>query len=469
MPDQPEGPGVDTEPPGAPPKKTGGGRVAQPPPASDSEKDSGLSGRGCVLSPSPGLGGLCPWGRPGLEVPVPWVGGLLSLGTPRAGGSLSPGLGFPVPGLGVPGARWGLTPTLADASSEDLSGREQTDTEEPPSTGTQLAPLRHPLTTLTPGHPFACLAPICLVHSLFLQQVMALCCRIRHRAPLAPRGSSTMLCRHWVGSAPRASGTGPLRHHATLALCGSGTVLLRHWAGSAPRNFGTGAALALGCSGTGLSQHHAAPVPPRAHTAPAPASLPAPSSLQPLALPPPPWQPAQLLLLQPLPPAAPRHEATAACHEATASVGSPGSRNRHLGATAELLRQQGLLAAALRTGTLLRQNRRTQREIVALRRQSRLLARVARDPRAWPRLCHALGGGDPLGPPTPCREPPAFGEGVGVGVRGEKGVPNASPPCVLPLRPWGPPGTGALNSTERRGGSPPGFADIELKEHLVRS
>ncbi|XP_063174611.1 proline-rich protein 36-like isoform X1 [Chroicocephalus ridibundus] len=296
MPDQPEGPGVDTEPPGAPPKKTGGGRVAQPPPASDSEKDSGLS----------------------------------------------------------------------DASSEDLSGREQTDTEEPPSTGTQPAPLRHPLTTLTPGHPFACLAPIYLVHSLFLQQ--------------------------------------------------------------------------------------------------------------PLALPPLPWQPAQLLLLQPPPPAAPRHEATvprheatAACHEATASVGSPGSRNRHLGATAELLRQQGLLAAALRTGTLLRQNRRTQREIVALRRQSRLLARVARDPRAWPRLCHALGGGDPLGPPTPCREPPAFGEGVGVGVRGEKGVPNASPPCVLPLRPWGPPGTGALNSTERRGGRPPGFADTELKEHLVRS
>ncbi|XP_074021300.1 uncharacterized protein [Numenius arquata] len=143
---------------------------------------------------------------------------------------------------------------------------------------------------------------------------------------------------------------------------------------------------------------------------------------QPLGLPPQPWQ---LLLLQPPLPAVPCHKAIAArcnatttCHEATTPatpVRSPGCRNRRLGATAELLQKGGLLAVALRTGALLRQNQRTQREIAALRRHIRLLAHAARDPRAWPRLCRALGGGSSLGPPAPCQEPPTFGEGVGAG------------------------------------------------------
>ncbi|XP_076220208.1 uncharacterized protein LOC143173987 [Aptenodytes patagonicus] len=139
---------------------------------------------------------------------------------------------------------------------------------------------------------------------------------------------------------------------------------------------------------------------------------------QPLGPPPEPWQPAQLLLLQPPPPTAPRHDATVTCHDATATaapVGSPGCRSQRLGATAELLRRGGLLAAALRTGALLRQNRRTQREIAALRRHARLLARAARDPRAWPRLHDTLRGGGPPVPPTPRQEPPAFGEGLGAG------------------------------------------------------
>ncbi|CAM9114408.1 unnamed protein product [Bubo scandiacus] len=108
MPAEPKGPGLATElpPPQSiprgPPKKTGGGWGAQPPPGSDSEKDSGFS----------------------------------------------------------------------DTSSEHLSGREQTDTEEPP--GTQLAPPQHPLTATAPGHPFARLAPVYLVHNLLLQQVPSL-------------------------------------------------------------------------------------------------------------------------------------------------------------------------------------------------------------------------------------------------------------------------------------------------------
>lgn len=81
----------------------------------------------------------------------------------------------------------------------------------------------------------------------------------------------------------------------------------------------------------------------------------------------------------------------------------------------EFLRWGGLLAAALRTGALLRQNRRTQREIATLRRHTRLLARATRDPRAWPRLRDALGGGGPPVPPNSCQEPPAFGEGLGAG------------------------------------------------------
>lgn len=70
--------------------------------------------------------------------------------------------------------RWGLTPTLADTSSEHLSGREQTDMEEPPGSGTQGSPPQHPATAPAPGHPFAHLAPVYLVHNLLFQQVMAL-------------------------------------------------------------------------------------------------------------------------------------------------------------------------------------------------------------------------------------------------------------------------------------------------------
>ncbi|GAB0206242.1 basic proline-rich protein-like [Grus japonensis] len=139
---------------------------------------------------------------------------------------------------------------------------------------------------------------------------------------------------------------------------------------------------------------------------------------QPLGAPPEPWQPARLLLLQPPPPSASHQDTAVARHDATATVapvGNPGCRSRRLGVTAELLRRGGLLAAALRTGALLRQNRRTQREIVALRRHTRLLARAACDPRVWPRLRDALGGGGPPVPPAPRQDPPAFGEGVGAG------------------------------------------------------
>ncbi|XP_039910017.1 basic proline-rich protein-like [Hirundo rustica] len=68
-----------------------------------------------------------------------------------------------------------------------------------------------------------------------------------------------------------------------------------------------------------------------------------------------------------------------------------------------------LAALALRTGALLRHNRRTQGDIATLRRHTRLLARATRDPRLWPRLCRLLG---PSGGP---REPRGFGEGAGGG------------------------------------------------------
>ncbi|XP_029861880.1 uncharacterized protein LOC115337663 [Aquila chrysaetos chrysaetos] len=189
---------------------------------------------------------------------------------------------------------------FSDTSSEHLSGREQTDTEEPPGSGTQGSPLQHPATPPAPGHPFTHLAPVYLVHNLLLQQ--------------------------------------------------------------------------------------------------------------PLGAPPEPWQPAQLLLLQPLSPAIPRQDTTAMA----APVGSPGCQNQRLGVTVEFLRWGGLLAVALRTGALLRQNRRTQREIATLRRHTRLLARATRDPRAWPRLRDARGGGPPV-PPNSRQEPRAFGEGLGAG------------------------------------------------------
>lgn len=69
MPAEPEVPGVATEPLHSvvPLKKTGDEWGAQAPQANNVEKDSGFSGKGCILS-------------------------------------LSPGLGVPVPGLGVPGA-----------------------------------------------------------------------------------------------------------------------------------------------------------------------------------------------------------------------------------------------------------------------------------------------------------------------------------------------------------------------------
>ncbi|XP_074786860.1 uncharacterized protein LOC141972777 [Athene noctua] len=188
---------------------------------------------------------------------------------------------------------------FSDTSSEHLSGREQTDAEEPP--GTELAQPLYLLATTAPSHPSARLAPVYLVHNLLLQQT--------------------------------------------------------------------------------------------------------------LGAPPEPWQPAQLLLIQPPLPAAP-HPA------ATAPAGTPECPNRHRGVTAELLRWGGVLAAALRTGALLRQNRRTQREIATLRRHARLLARAARDPRAWLRLCDALGGwdgGSPVSPGVPRQGPPAVGEGLGAG------------------------------------------------------
>ncbi|XP_069633561.1 uncharacterized protein [Haliaeetus albicilla] len=197
---------------------------------------------------------------------------------------------------------------FSDTSLEHLSGREQTDTEKPPGSGTQGSPPQHPATAPAPGHPFAHLAPVYLVHNLLLQQS--------------------------------------------------------------------------------------------------------------LGAPPEPWQPAQLLLLQPLSPTIPHHDATDACHDATATatpVGSSGCQNQRLGVTVEFLRWGELLAAALRTGALLRQNRRTQREIATLRRHTRLLARATRDPRTWPRLHDALGGGGPPVPPNSCQEPPAFGEGLGAG------------------------------------------------------
>ncbi|KAM9587584.1 uncharacterized protein ACIBXB_006993 [Morphnus guianensis] len=197
---------------------------------------------------------------------------------------------------------------FSDTSSEHLSGREQTDTEEPLGSSTQGSPPQHPATAPAPSHAFAHLAPIYLVHNLLLQQ--------------------------------------------------------------------------------------------------------------PLGAPPEPWQPAQLLLLQPPSPTIPHHNATDACHDATATatpVGSPGCQNQRLGVTVEFLRSGGLLTAALRTGALLQQNRRTQREIATLRRHTRLLAHAACDPHAWPRLRDALGGGGPLVPPNSCQEPPAFGEGLGAG------------------------------------------------------
>ncbi|XP_041315457.1 basic proline-rich protein-like [Pyrgilauda ruficollis] len=67
-----------------------------------------------------------------------------------------------------------------------------------------------------------------------------------------------------------------------------------------------------------------------------------------------------------------------------------------------------LAALALRTGALLRHNRRTQGDIATLRRHTRLLARATRDPRVWPRLCHLLG--HPAGAAGSHREPPAPGE-----------------------------------------------------------
>ncbi|XP_059728457.1 basic proline-rich protein-like [Haemorhous mexicanus] len=66
-----------------------------------------------------------------------------------------------------------------------------------------------------------------------------------------------------------------------------------------------------------------------------------------------------------------------------------------------------LAALALRTGALLRHNRRTQGDIATLRRHTRLLARATRDPRVWPRLCHLLG--HPAGAPGSHREPPGGG------------------------------------------------------------
>ncbi|XP_066426234.1 basic proline-rich protein-like [Molothrus aeneus] len=66
-----------------------------------------------------------------------------------------------------------------------------------------------------------------------------------------------------------------------------------------------------------------------------------------------------------------------------------------------------LAALALRTGALLRHNRRTQGDIATLRRHATLLARASRDPRVWPRLCHLLG--HPAGATGRHREPPGAG------------------------------------------------------------
>ncbi|XP_062368429.1 basic proline-rich protein-like [Cinclus cinclus] len=113
--------------------------------------------------------------------------------------------------------------------------------------------------------------------------------------------------------------------------------------------------------------------------------------------------PRPLLVLLRSPPAAvPVPEGTHPCHHPVSPAElSPCPRGspRFTGAL--------LAALALRTGALLRQNRRTQGDIATLRRHTRLLARATRDPRVWPRLCHLLAT---VGPSGNHREPPGFGE-----------------------------------------------------------
>ncbi|XP_066065076.1 cleavage and polyadenylation specificity factor subunit 6-like [Chamaea fasciata] len=116
----------------------------------------------------------------------------------------------------------------------------------------------------------------------------------------------------------------------------------------------------------------------------------------------PPGPARPLLLLLPAPPAAVAvagSEGTRRCPPVPPPELSPCPRGSLGGALLAVL--------ALRTGALLRHNRRTQGDIATLRRHTRLLARATRDPRVWPRLCHLLG---PSGGP---REPPGFGEGAG--------------------------------------------------------
>ncbi|XP_074990650.1 uncharacterized protein LOC142074101 [Calonectris borealis] len=151
MPVESQGPGVATElpptraPPEAPPKKTGDGWGAQPPLASESEKDSGFS----------------------------------------------------------------------DTSSEHLSRREQTDTEEPPGPGTQPALPQHPLTVPAPGHPFARLAPVYLVHNLLLQQPLG--------APLEPwQPAQLLLLQPPPPAAPRHDAAAA-RHDATVTVAPVGS------------------------------------------------------------------------------------------------------------------------------------------------------------------------------------------------------------------------------------------------------
>ena len=133
--------------------------------------------------------------------------------------------------------RWGLTPAPADTGSEHLSGRKQTDTEEPP--GTQPAPPQHSLTTPAPGHPFAHLAPVYLVHNLLLQQVTAPRCRIWHRAASAPCYTSTTQLWHGAAPARHCYSTRLVQRRVALAPCGSGTELVRHGATPAQHDSGT--------------------------------------------------------------------------------------------------------------------------------------------------------------------------------------------------------------------------------------
>ncbi|XP_031953787.1 basic proline-rich protein-like [Corvus moneduloides] len=122
--------------------------------------------------------------------------------------------------------------------------------------------------------------------------------------------------------------------------------------------------------------------------------------------------PRPLLVLLPAPPAAavPSPEGPLRCHPGPPGV--PAELSPCPPRMSPCARVPLLAALALRTGALLRHNRRTQRDIATLRRHTRLLARATSDPRLWPRLWHLLSpAGGTSGASGSHREPPGIGEG----------------------------------------------------------